>query len=269
MNAYTYIIVRINKNPGPKFYFGYKTIKSDNGNYYGSSKHLKKDIEKYGIENFKKIIVKFYETAEEAILAEEKYLQKINAAKNPKFYNRVNGNANWTTSNKTFSTDDFMKSHYKNFLRGDQRTEAQKLSDAKKYKGPRSEKRLKADKEHSLRMKGVRPPELAFTRSKEACKKNREKINQTLREYRLGKTKENDLGRKITSEKLKGNQNHKMGDLVLAKMSEQQFVLYLKKKSQHPNVQQMLKTRRLNAQIFLQTGVWGTHSSKNKHLQII
>lgn len=268
MNAYTYIIVRTNKKPGPKFYFGYKTIKKDNGNYYGSSKYLKDDIQKYGIENFKKTIVKYYENEKDAIIAEEKYLQKINAANNVNFYNRINGNAKWTTLNKTYSKRELLKTHCKLFLKGDERTEAQKIGDAKKYKNGRSLARLKADKEHSLRMKGKRLPDIALQKSLETQKKKRNEINQILREQRLGKTKENNLGRKITSEKLKGNQNGRKGDLILAKMSEEEFILFLKQKSQHPNVQQMLKTRRLNAQIFLQTGIWGNLRRRKKKYTI-
>jgi hypothetical protein len=249
--------VRTNKKPGPKFYFGYKTIKKDNGNYYGSSKYLKEDIKKYGIKNFKKTIVRYYEDEKDAIIAEEKYLQKINAAQNKNFYNRINGNARWTTLSKVYPKENYAKTHYKVLLKGEQRTEAQKIGDAKKYKNGRSLARLKADKEHSLRMKGKCLPDIALQKSRETQKKKRNEINQILREQKLGKTKENNLGRKITSEKLKGNQNGKKGDLVLAKMSEEEFTLFLKQKSQHPNVQQMLKTRRLNAQIFLQTGIWG------------
>jgi hypothetical protein len=47
-------------------------------------------------------------------------------------------------------------------------------------------------------------------------------------------------------------------------MSDEEFVLFLKSKSQHPNVQQMLKTRRLNAQIYLQTGIWGNYKRKKE-----
>lgn len=265
MNAYTYIIVRTNKKPGPKFYFGYKTLKKDNGNYYGSSKYLKEDIEKYGIKNFKKTVVKYYENEKDAITAEEKYLQKVNAANNPNFYNRINGNAKWTTLNKNYTKQDLLKTHYKLFLKGNERTDAQKIGDAKKYKNGRSPARLKADKEHSLRMKGKCLPVIALQKSLETQRKKRSEINQILREQRLGKTKENNLGRKITSEKLKGNQNGRKGDLIIAKMSDKEFDSFLKQKSQHPNVQQMLKTRRLNAQIFLQTGIWGNYKRKKKH----
>ena len=56
-------------------------------------------------------------------------------------------------------------------------------------------------------MRGRRLPEIALIRSKETQLKNRDQINEKLRNYHLGKTKENNEGRKITSDKLKGNQN--------------------------------------------------------------
>lgn len=248
--------------PGPKFYFGYKTIKKDNGCYYGSSKYLKEDIQKYGIQFFKKTIVCYYKTEEEALKAEEKYLHKVNASKNPNYYNRINGNAKWTTVSTVYSPEQYKKSHYKIFLKGEQRTEAQKRGAETKYKKGRSEERIKADKEHSKRMKGRKLPEIALIRSKETQLKNRNQINERLRKQRLGKTKENNKGRKITSEKLKGNQNGRKGDLILANMTEQEFVRFLETKSQHPNVQQMLKTRRNNALTFLQTGTWGTYKRR-------
>ena len=130
------------------------------------------------------------------------------------------------------------------------------------YKEGRSEERVKADKEHSKRMRGRRLPEIALIRSKETQLKNRDQINEKLRNYHLGKTKENNEGRKITSDKLKGNQNGRKGDLKLANMTEQEFRNFLTTKSQHPNVQQMLKTRRNNALIFLQTGTWGTYKRR-------
>ena len=245
--------------PGPKFYFGYKTIKKDNGRYYGSSKYLKEDIQKYGIQCFKKTVVNYYETEKEALQAEEKYLYKVNASKNPNFYNRINGNARWTTVNTVYSSDQYKKSHYKVFLKGDQRTEAQKRGAETKYKKGRSEERIRADREHSKRMKGRRLPEIALIHSRETQAKKREQINKKLREQRLGKTKENNEGRKITSKKLKGNQNGRKGDLKLANMTEQEFTSFLATKSQHPNVQQMLKTRRNNALVFIHTGVRGTY----------
>ena len=248
--------------PGAKFYFGYKTTKRDNGYYYGSSKYLKEDIQKYGIQCFKKTIVRYYETEEKALEAEEKYLQKVNASNNPIYYNRINGNKRWSTANKVYVSDEFKKTHYKNFLKGNQRTAAQKRRDETVYKEGRSEERVKADKEHSKRMRGRRLPEIALIRSKETQLKNRDQINEKLRNYHLGKTKENNEGRKITSDKLKGNQNGRKGDLKLANMTEQEFRNFLTTKSQHPNVQQMLKTRRNNALIFLQTGTWGTYKRR-------
>ena len=69
-------------------------------------------------------------------------------------------------------------------------------------------------------------------------------------------TKETNVGRMNTSLKLQGNQNNQQSYIKHAKMTDEAFATYLRTKSQHPNVQQMLKTRRQIGKLFLETGRW-------------
>lgn len=254
MVAYTYIIVRQNKEPGPRFYFGYKTIKQDKGFYYGSSKLLRADIKKYGVDYFKKTIVKYYNSISEVLNAETKYLIKVNAAQNPLFYNQTNGNLLFSTAGKRRSIEEFRKLYSKNFLKGNQRTENQKKGDAEKYK-TRSNKRLLADIIHSIRMQI-----LASQGKLQYLYKNRGTMSIEMRKKlsfeRTGITKETNVGRMNTSLKLQGNQNNQQSYIKHAKMTDEAFATYLRTKSQHPNVQQMLKTRRQIGKLFLETGRW-------------
>ena len=51
-------------------------------------------------------------------------------------------------------------------------------------------------------------------------------------------------------------------------MSENDFANYLLTISQHPNIQQQMKTRRLKGVIYLSTGVWEKHSPGKKYVDV-
>ena len=86
---YTYIIT--NKETGMK-YFGVRSCDCtpDTDIYMGSSKYLKADINKLGVDRFKKEIHGIWNTREIANKVEEEYLKKVDAKNNPKYYNKAN-----------------------------------------------------------------------------------------------------------------------------------------------------------------------------------
>jgi hypothetical protein len=81
------------------FYF-YKTTNLINGKYYygsgqkliyiGSGRDLKKAIKKYGEENFKFEILKYFDTREDAYIFEERFLHLYNIKDDNKSYNLTN-----------------------------------------------------------------------------------------------------------------------------------------------------------------------------------
>lgn len=87
-----YVYITTNLVNGKK-YIGV-SVRKDNKyreTYLGSGVRLKKAIEKYGIENFKKEIIKEFSTAKEARDYERQYIEECNAIKDPNYYNLVAG----------------------------------------------------------------------------------------------------------------------------------------------------------------------------------
>lgn len=82
---YCYVYKITNLKEG-LFYFGaHKTIKLNDG-YASSSVNVRKDINRLGPENFKKEVVKFFNTSEEMFRYEEKMIRKVLG--HPNCYNR-------------------------------------------------------------------------------------------------------------------------------------------------------------------------------------
>lgn len=70
-----------------------------NDSYLGSGTKLKKDIEKFGKQNFKKEILYISQTEEENCKKEIEFIETFNAVKNPLFYNiHVGGTGGNTTA---------------------------------------------------------------------------------------------------------------------------------------------------------------------------
>jgi hypothetical protein len=95
MNKPYFYIIRHKKNK--KYYFGCKFSNPDSSNlllhggYQTSSKIIKNIIKNEGLEIFEIIKIKHFDTADDVINYEHKFLLKINAAENNNCYNRTNG----------------------------------------------------------------------------------------------------------------------------------------------------------------------------------
>ncbi len=98
---YGFIYITTNLINGKK-YIGMKKYSKNWECYIGSSKHLLRDVKKYGIENFKREILEECETAKELQEREIYYLINNKVLENDLFYNqsiphkdfRIKGNTN-------------------------------------------------------------------------------------------------------------------------------------------------------------------------------
>lgn len=77
---------KITNNLDGKFYFGVHNTENLGDGYSGSGKVLKSAYQKYGIENFTKEIIKFFDTEEEAFSYEREIVNE-EMIKNPDCYN--------------------------------------------------------------------------------------------------------------------------------------------------------------------------------------
>lgn len=92
MHHYTYFITNIHPVDERKYYIGSRSCKCDPVNdvkYMSSSKDLKEEITKYGIQNFKKEILNVFETRDLALFDEIKLHIDFDVDINPNFYNKA------------------------------------------------------------------------------------------------------------------------------------------------------------------------------------
>lgn len=79
-----------------KFYYGIHTTDNLDDKYMGSGTKINEAYEKYGVENFKKEILEFFDTRELAALREREIVNE-DLIKNPNCYNIILGGGNFTT----------------------------------------------------------------------------------------------------------------------------------------------------------------------------
>lgn len=103
MQPYTYHLFH---KPTKKHYYGVRTAKDCNPDelwktYFSTSKIVKSLREQYGDNSFDYEVRKLFETPEDALEWETKFLTKINAAEREDWLNRHNGGNTFTTVNKS------------------------------------------------------------------------------------------------------------------------------------------------------------------------
>lgn len=97
---YTYLITFL---PTGQYYYGVSHRKGCSPEhlwtkYFTSSKHIKKLLEEHGKEAFKVEVRKTFDSGDAALLWEHRFLKRVDAARNPMFINRSNGNNTFTCS---------------------------------------------------------------------------------------------------------------------------------------------------------------------------
>lgn len=93
-----HIFYKITNNINNHFYYGVHNTDNINDNYMGSGKRLWYAYKKYGIENFTKEILKYFDTAKEAFEYESEYITE-ELIKDPNCYNIEGGGKGWNTLN--------------------------------------------------------------------------------------------------------------------------------------------------------------------------
>lgn len=85
MNYSGFVYEWTNKLDGKKYLGSHKGTIDDG--YTGSGKRFINAVNKYGIENFERAIVEYIEKEEDILIREQHYLDTIECAKNPLYYN--------------------------------------------------------------------------------------------------------------------------------------------------------------------------------------
>jgi hypothetical protein len=103
---YTYLITNQHPINDLQFYVGVKScnvLPAENIEYMGSSRLLTADIKLTGSNNFRKIILKEFNTRDEAEAHEFAIHEEFDVAKNPLFYNKKNGTVGFHTTKESSS----------------------------------------------------------------------------------------------------------------------------------------------------------------------
>lgn len=95
---YTYLIT---DHIHDKYYYGVHSTDFDPKDieqYHSSSKHLKVMIKELGIDNFSKVVRKYFTSRSDADAWEHKVLRRIKVRTNPKFYNQSEGGSGFVST---------------------------------------------------------------------------------------------------------------------------------------------------------------------------
>lgn len=101
--GYLYVIICLyndpllgDKNPYYKKYIGKCSTGYSLENYFGSGKYIQRDIKKYGIENFVKIVFEYTDTKANTNELEKYYITLLRAKKRKDWYNIKDGGDTWS-----------------------------------------------------------------------------------------------------------------------------------------------------------------------------
>ena len=83
-------LVHLQQQKHPIYYIGSKQDQNKFDDYWGSSKHLKRDIKKYGVQSFQKVVLQERKcnTPHELLVIEAQIQQQFNVVKSKWFYNK-------------------------------------------------------------------------------------------------------------------------------------------------------------------------------------
>lgn len=109
--------------------------------YLGSGKILKQAIEKYGAENFSRVILEECETKEIMAERERFYIAERNACADPIYYNIARGGEGGSIPGVPFSAEH--KANISKALKGKKRTEEQRAAQSLRQKGKPAPNRRK------------------------------------------------------------------------------------------------------------------------------
>ena len=216
MQQYGFIYMTINLVNNKK-YIGQKKIDENYKwkNYLGSGSSLKKDIAKYGRENFRRTVLAYGENAEELNELEIKFIKEHDAVNDREFYNLVEGGGAWPV---LFGKDNpfYGKNHSPDVIKVIKKANIGKVPWNKDKTDIYSEEVLK---KMSVAKKGIPLSEshkLNIVKSQTGIKhpmygkKHRESSKEKIRLKALGK-KASEETRKKMSEAQSGNKNHNYG----------------------------------------------------------
>lgn len=97
---------KITNNINNHFYYGVHNTNNLNDGYMGSGKRLQYAYKKYGIKNFTKEILKFFDTTEEAFIYESEIVTEDLVKNNDCYNSKLGGDYSWKTTKNTISVKD-------------------------------------------------------------------------------------------------------------------------------------------------------------------
>jgi hypothetical protein len=116
MKKYHFVYETINLINGKK-YIGKHSTKNKNDGYLGSGIYLNRAINKYGKENFKRVILKEFDTEKEAFDYESE-LVGMDIVNNSNYYNIIKGGIGWTSEElKEYWKDEDLRKEMSNKIK--------------------------------------------------------------------------------------------------------------------------------------------------------